>query len=93
MPANACELVDLCNSHKTVVVVVRPHRRTTYVDTVCCYRRSSVVCLSVYQSVCRSVAIVNPAKTAEPIEMSFGLWTRVGTRSIINLGVHIDATW
>jgi len=30
--------------------------------------------------VCRSVTIVSPAKTAEPIEMPFGLWTRVGPR-------------
>jgi len=35
-------------------------------------RRSSVVC--------RSVTIVSPAKTAEPIQMPFGLWTRVGPR-------------
>ena len=29
--------------------------------------------------VCRSVCtIVSPAKTAEPIEMPFGLWTPVG---------------
>jgi len=32
-------------------------------------------------SVCRSVAIVSPAKTAEPIEMSFGMWTRVARRN------------
>ena len=30
-------------------------------------------------SVCRSVTLVSPAKTAEPIEMAFGLRTRVGT--------------
>ena len=30
-----------------VVVVVRPHRSTTYVDAAYCYRRRSVVCLSV----------------------------------------------
>ena len=29
-------------------------------------------------SVCRSVTIVSPTKAAEPIEMPFGLWTRVG---------------
>jgi len=34
-------------------------------------------------SVGRSVTIVNPAKTAEPIEMSFGLWTQVGPRNHI----------
>jgi len=35
------------------------------------YRRSSVVCLSV----CRSMSM---QKTAEPIEMPFGILTRVG---------------
>jgi len=41
-----------------------------------------VVCLSVRWSVClsvgRSVTIVSSAKTAEPTEMPFGLWTQVG---------------
>jgi len=37
------------------VVVVRPHRSTTYVDAAYCYRPSSVVCLSVGLSVCLSV--------------------------------------
>ena len=32
-------------------------------------------------SVGRSVTIVSPAKTAEPIEMAFGLWTRLGPRN------------
>ena len=32
----------------------------------------------VARSVCR---IVSPAKTAEPIEMPFGLWTPVGPRN------------
>jgi len=58
------------------------HRSTTYVDAAYCYRPSSVVCrsvcLSVYLSVCRSVTLVSPAKTAAPIEMPFGLTTRVG---------------
>jgi len=44
-----------------------------YVDAAYCYRRSSVVC--------RSVTIVSPAKTAEPIEMPFGLWIRMGLRN------------
>jgi len=35
--------------------------------------RTSVVCLSV----CMLATNVNPAKTAEPIKMRFGLWTRV----------------
>ena len=45
-------------------------------SVVICYRPSSVVCLSVR----RSVTVVSPAKTAEPIEMPFGIWTRVGPR-------------
>jgi len=48
--------------------------RTVHVDAVYCYRPSSVVCLSVG----RSVTLVSPAKTAEPIEMPFGLRIRVG---------------
>ena len=31
-------------------------------------------------SVGRSATIVSPVETAEPIEMPFGMWTRVGTR-------------
>jgi len=32
-------------------------------------------------SVCQSVMIVSPAKTAEPIKMLFEVWTQVGTRN------------
>ena len=42
----------------------------TYVDAICCYRPSSVVC--------RSVTLVSLAKTAEPIDILFGLRTQVG---------------
>jgi len=45
----------------SVVVIVRPHRNTTYVDAVYCYRLSSVVCLSVGVSVCQLVC-----HTSEP---------------------------
>jgi len=41
------------------------------------HRRSS---MSVGRSVCRSVTIVSRAKTAEPIETPFGVWTLVGPR-------------
>ena len=47
------------------------------------------VAWSVRLSVCLSVAIISPAKTAEPIEMPFGLWTRVGQRNYILDGVRI----
>jgi len=45
------------------------------VDAACCYRPSSMVCLS--------VIVVNPAKTAEPIKMPFWLSTRLGPRNHI----------
>jgi len=32
-------------------------------------------------SVCRSVTLVSPARTAEPIERLFGLWTRLVQRN------------
>jgi len=56
------------------VVVFRPHRSTTYVEAAYCYQPSSEVC----RSVCRSVALVSAAKTAEPIEM------------LLQLTPHID---
>jgi len=33
-----------------------------------------------------SVTVVSPAKTAEPIEMLFGLWTWVGSRNHVLAG-------
>ena len=59
--------------------ITRPHHRTMYADEAYCYRPSSVVCLSV----CQSVTIMSCAKSAKPIEIAvpFGLWTRVGPRN------------
>ena len=42
------------------------------IDAACCYRPSSVVCLSVYPSVGH---VPEPCKTAEPIEMLLGAHT------------------
>jgi len=64
------------------LAAVRPHRCTTYVEAACCYRPSSVVCRSDW-SVCLSVTIVSPAKTAEPIEMPLRLRTRVGPKNYV----------
>jgi len=73
------------------LVIIRPHRSTTYIDAACCYRPSSVVCPSVGHrlSVCRYVTLVSPAKTAEPIEMPFGLWARLGPMNYVLEGVQI----
>jgi len=34
-------------------------------------------------SVGLSVTVMNPAETAEPIKMPFGLWARVGSRNLV----------
>jgi len=57
------------------LLVIMPHRSTTYVDAANCYRPSSVICRSVCRSVCHTS---ESCKTAELIEMPFGLRTRVG---------------
>jgi len=57
--------------------ILRLHRSTAYIDAACCYCPSSVVS----RSVCRSVTLVSPAKTAAPIEMPFGLRTQVSPRN------------
>ena len=55
-------------------VIIREHRSTTVrpiiTDGVAWY-----ICRSICWTVCQSVTIVSPAKTAEPIEMPSGLWT------------------
>ena len=51
----------------TEQLIFRLHRSTTYIDAVYCYWLSSVVC--------RCDTLVSPARTAELIEMSFGLRT------------------
>jgi len=48
--------------------IFRPHRSNTYIDVAYCYRLWSVNLL-----VGLSVTLMSPAKTAEPIEMPFGL--------------------
>jgi len=72
-----------------MMVIIRLHRPFYCVDAVYCYQPSSVVC----RSVCLYVTLVIPAKTAEPIQMPFGLRTRVdqrkepwGSRSPMGMG-------
>jgi len=50
-----------------------------------CYRPSNVAC--------RSITVKSPAKTTEPIEMPFGLWTWVGPRKQVLGGVYTGETW
>jgi len=55
---------------------------TTYVDVASCYRLSSMACRSLCLSVCQSVTLVSPAKTAGAIKMPFGMRTRLGPRRL-----------
>ena len=51
------------------------------------------VAWSVCLEICLSVTIVGPAETAEPIEMPFGLWTRVGPRNHARIRWGPDPPW
>jgi len=80
--------VPNCEINVQVVTfdIFRPHRSTTYVDAVYCYRPNSVVC--------RPVTLVSPTKTAAPIEMPFGLRTWVGPRNhVLNGGSRSPMGW
>jgi len=63
-------------AHSKNKIIIRPHRM----------HRVQRCVLLIYADVARSVCLcllnttVSPTKTEEPIEMSFGLWTRVGPR-------------
>ena len=49
----------------------------------------SIVTDRVAWSVGRSVTLVSRAKTAEPIEMPFGLWARMGQKNHVSDEVQI----
>jgi len=64
----------------------------------CAYRRLSLHCCSVVLSVCLSVCLLvttaNCAKTAEPIDMLFAVWIRVGPKNHVfrihpRVGAHL----
>ena len=82
-----CSRIFLASTINIITGTIMPHRSTTYVDAACCYRPSSGL------SVCWFVTVVSPAKTPQPIEMPFGLWTRVGPRKHVLDRVHTDTTW
>jgi len=72
-----------------LVIIIRPHRSTTYVNAAYCYRPSSMVC----PSVGLPLTVVIPVKTAEPIEMPFWLRNRVGPRNHVLDGVEGPDPW
>ena len=63
-----------------MVIIIRPHG-PYYV------RRCGLVTDGVAWSVGRCVTLVSPATTGEPIEIPFGLRTRVGPRNHVFDGV------
>ena len=69
------------------------HARFTWKMTVLRTRRCGLVtdrvAWPVGLSVGWSVTVVSPAKTAEPIEMPFGLWTPVDARKHVLQGIQI----
>ena len=74
---NSCDGYGHDDSNiNSILVLLLGHIVVTYIDAVYCYRPSCVVC----QSVGRSVTLLSPAEMAEPIEMPFGLRTRLGPR-------------
>jgi len=62
--------------------IIRLHHSTTYVDAAYSYRPSSLVC--------QSVTVVGPAKTAEPIQMPFGLRIQLGPQNHVLDGGPAD---
>jgi len=79
---NASEVNDLTPGQK-FIIIIRPHRRTTYVDAAYCYYRPSIA-WSV--DVCHSR---ESAKTAEPTEMPFGMLSLVDPWDHVLDGVQI----
>jgi len=75
------------------VWLCRTHIVTTYQYAL--LRRivpSSVVCPSVFLSLCQSVTLVSPAKTAETIKLPFVFRTRVGPTNHVLHEVQMP-TW
>ena len=71
-----------------IIIIIRPHRSTTYVIAAYTVVTDWLAWsgLSVCLSVSRYVTLVSPAKTAEPIEMLFGLWDGMGPRNRVRWG-------
>jgi len=78
-----------CTTWRRFHTVIRRRRRTTYVDAACCYRPSSVVCRSVFLSVCHDREPCRNGWTDRDAVL-FGLWAQVGWRKRVLDG---DAHW
>ena len=84
----------MSNYFDHLLFIIRPHRSTVYLDAAHCYLPSIAwsclsVCWSVSLSVCRSVTVVSPAKTAEPIKMPFRIMSCVDKGNHILDGVQM----
>ena len=86
---NQVSLTPRRNKHRwssSISTVIRPHR---YIRSIRCglLLQMCVACD------CVLVTTVSPAKTAEPTEMPFGVWTRVGQRNHVLGGTRIPPHW
>ena len=79
----------LCGATK-IIIIGRIAVLRTQILPIVTNRIAWFVGLSVCLSVCHSN---RTAKTAEPIEMPFEIWTRVSTKKYVLGGVHTGATW
>jgi len=79
----------LCGATE-IIIIDRIAVLSTQIRSIVTNRIAWFVDLSVYLSVCHSS---RTAKTAEPIEMPFEIWTRVSTKKYVLGGVHTGATW
>ena len=62
-----------------------------YAASQCSIRRCGLAIAT--DRVAWSVTVVSPVKTAEPMEMPFGMWTQVGLMKHVLGRVDTGATW
>ena len=80
-----------------IIIIMWPHRSTTYVDAAYCYRPSSVVCLIVGWLVVRWSVGLSRSWTLQKrlnrsrCRLGYGFVWAQG--SMCQMGMHIDATW
>jgi len=90
--ADSITLLDTTNTHTSSSDLQRFQFHFSGCIVVLCTQRRPIVTDRVVWSVGLSVTVVSPAKTAEPIEILFGLWPRTGPRNhVLNRGS--DPPW
>ena len=81
--ADIVSLVSTIPHYNIAQLTIRLHLTTMQMWPIVTDRLAWCVCLPICRSVCDNL---EPWKTAEPIEMAFGMWTRVGPRNHVSDG-------